>query len=183
MGLLSALSGKIWHFNTINTPIDNDIHNKIMALDNSPEKISLGACFWTSQKMVLGMFEPDAGMFKDNIKSLTERSMKTVWIILMNACVEQVISALGHESKYAQNMVEKVAYVLGQPHEEIKELINLGNSIEMSDFFLELWEKICTTIGADPKNEASFIAFTTAFSDIYDTNMTTAREEFKQFLK
>ena len=44
MGLFSALSGKIYRFNSINQPIDNGIAAKIKGLEDTPECI-LGVDF------------------------------------------------------------------------------------------------------------------------------------------
>jgi len=183
MGILSALSGKIYHFNSINTPIDNDISGRISKLDNSIEKISLAACFDISQRMVLGMFDPDNGMFSSKVKSLSEKKLRTIWFILMLACVELTISSAGNEISYGQNMVVQLANLFDQSQERINDLISEGKMQKIDSlFFTEIWYQICSVLEEDPENKINSTAFITAFSDIYDTHTQIAREQFKIWL-
>lgn len=179
MGLLSALSEKIYHFNSINTPIDNELNKKILELENSIEKVSLIAAFYISQKMVLGMFNPDNGMFNNKIKLLTTQKLKTIWTMLIIASVEQLISTAGLESDYGITVIHNTSKILNIPTDEIVNFIKLNTNDSESEniVLVEIWDKICDTINEDPKNSVNSTAFIYAFSDLYNTQIREVKEQ------
>jgi len=177
MGILSALSGKVYHFNTINTPINNDLNSRIKNLEKSIEQIYLLACFDVSQKIIFGMFDPDNGMFAKQIKTLTEKSLKSIWFILMLACVEHAILDREKDNIFGQNMIDKLADIFEQSPAKIHSLIEIGNMKEIDDlFFIEIWHQICNVIEENPENKINSTALTIAFIDLYGTYIKIAQD-------
>src|SRR3989339_319634 len=92
MGIFSALSGKIYRFNSINIPIDNGIAERMKKLDESYERLIIIMAFGIAQQVIQEVFHPDRGIFKKSLDSLTKDSLEKIYYIILDSSLSQIIA-------------------------------------------------------------------------------------------
>lgn len=167
MGLFSALSGKIYRFNSINQPIDNGIAAKIKGLEDTPERFLLIAAFGITQEMVGQIFHPDHGMFRKSLDTLTAESLAMVYYILMDLSVSSIL-------KLPLNIDEKgfiagLSKVSGQSIDKTME--DIANYTKADSGVMKAYENTCSALGREQDSQSA-ILFGTTFMKIYDEVVT-----------
>lgn len=169
MGLFSALSGKIYRFNSINIPIDNGIAARIKELDeSSTERILLTMAFGITQEMVGLIFHPDNGIFRKSLDALTKESLEKTYYVLMDLSVSQIIQApvLNVDS---ENLIANFAKISQSTVDKKTEDIEVYKKAESG--VMKAYENICENLNI--KGEAqSAIPFGTSFINIHNEVMT-----------
>lgn len=163
MGLFSALSGKIYRFNSINQPIDNGIAAKIKGLEDTPERFLLIGAFGITQEMVGQAFHPDHGMFRKSLDVLTAEGLAKVYYVLMDLSVSSIL-------KLPLNIDEKgfiagLSKVSGQSTEKTAE--DIANYTKADSGVMKAYENICSALGREQDSQSA-ILFGTTFMKIYD---------------
>lgn len=165
MGLFSALSGKIYRFNSINIPIDNGIAARIKGLDESSmERILLTMVFGITQEMIGLIFHPDNGIFRKSLDSLTKESLEKTYYALLNLGVSQIIQTpmLNIDS---EKLISSFAKISESTTEKKSEDIEVYKKADSS--VMKAYENICLNL--DRQGEAqSAISFGTSFINIYN---------------
>ena len=163
MGLFSALSGKIYRFNSINQPIDNGIAAKIKGLEDTPERFLLIAAFGITQEVVGQIFHPDHGMFRKSLDSLTAESLAKVYYILLDLSVSSIIKLpLNIEEK---NIIEGLSKVSGQATDKTVEDIACYTKADSG--VMKAYENTCLALGRQEDSQTA-ILFGTTFMKIYE---------------
>ena len=160
MGLFSALSGKIYRFNSINQPIDNGIAAKIKGLEDTPEIFLLIAAFGITQEIVGRIFHPDHGKSLD---SLTAESLAKVYYTLMDLSVSSIIKLpLNIDEK---NIIEGLSKVSGQATSKTTE--DIESYTKADSGVMKAYENTCSALGREQDAQTA-ILFGTTFMKIYD---------------
>lgn len=167
MGILSALSGKIYHFNSINTPIDNELAHRVQELDDSLEKLVLAVSFDVSSQSVLEMFHPDNGMFKKYINDLSKDNLRNIWNILIVWVAFQISE--GNQNVNRKKVLKNLALVLGLNDRKI-DMLSIPFKDKKQDYqLIALWDIICNQIGIKSDND-SFNKFADLFINVFNKN-------------
>ena len=162
MGLFSALSGKIYRFNSINQHIDNRIAAIIKGLEDTAERFLLIAAFGITQEMIGQIFHPDRGMFKKSLNSLTAESLERVYYILLDLSVSSIMKLpLNIDEK---NIIDGLSKVSGQSTD--KTAIDIVSYTKADSGVLEAYEKTCLTLGIQDDSQTA-ILFGTTFIKTY----------------
>jgi hypothetical protein len=163
MGLFSALSGKIYRFNSINQPIDNGIAAKIKGLEDTPERFLLIAAFGITQEMVGQIFHPDHGMFRKSLDSLTAESLAKVYYIVLDLSVSSIIKLpLNIEEK---NIIDGLSKVSGQATDKTVE--DIASYTRADSGVMKACENTCFALGIKEDSQTA-ILFGTTFMKIYE---------------
>ena len=163
MGLFSALSGKIYRFNSINQPIDNGIAAKIKGLEDTPERFLLIAAFGITQEMVGQIFHPDHGMFRKSLDSLTAESLAKIYYILLDLSVSSIIKLpLNIDEK---NIIEGLSKVSGQATDKTVE--DIASYTKADSGVMKAYENTCLALGRQEDSQTA-ILFGTTFMKIYE---------------
>lgn len=163
MGLFSALSGKIYRFNSINQPIDNGIATKIKGLEDTPERFLLIAAFGITQETVGQIFHPDNGMFRKSLDSLTAESLAKVYYILLDLSVSSITKLpLNIDEK---NIIEGLSKVSGQAINKTAE--DIASYTKADSGVMKACENICFTLGIQEDSQI-VISFNATFMKIYE---------------
>lgn len=163
MGLFSALSGKIYRFNSINQPIDNGIAAKIKGLEDTPERFLLIAAFGITQETVGQIFHPDNGMFRKSLDSLTAESLAKVYYILLDLSVSSITKLpLNIDEK---NLIEGLSKVSGQATDKTEE--DIASYTKADSGVIKAYENICLALERQEDSQTA-ILFGTTFMKIYN---------------
>lgn len=163
MGLFSALSGKIYRFNSINQPIDNGIAAKIKGLEDTPERFLLIAAFGITQEMVGQIFHPDQGMFRKSLDSLTAESLAKIYYILLDLSVSSIIKLpLNIDEK---TLVDGLSKVSGQATNKTEE--DIASYTKANSGVMKAYENTCSALGREQDSQTA-VLFGTTFMKIYD---------------
>jgi len=163
MGLFSALSGKIYRFNSINQPIDNGIAAKIKGLEDIPERFLLIAAFGITQEMVGQIFHPDQGMFRKSLDSLTAESLAKIYYILLDLSVSSIIKLpLNIDEK---TLVDGLSKVSGQATNKTEE--DIASYTKADSGVMKAYENTCSALGREQDSQTA-ILFGTTFMKIYN---------------
>ena len=163
MGLFSALSGKIYRFNSINQPIDNGIAAKIKGLEDTPERFLLIAAFGITQEMVGQIFHPDHGMFRKSLDTLTAESLAKVYYILLDLSVSSIIKLpLNIEEK---NLIDGLSKVSGQATDKTEQ--DIASYMKADSGVMKAYENTCLALGRQEDSQTA-ILFGTTFMRIYN---------------
>ena len=163
MGLFSALSGKIYRFNSINQPIDNSIAAKIKGLEDTPERFLLIAAFGITQETVGQIFHPDNGMFRKSLDSLTAESLAKVYYILLDLSVSSITKLpLNIDEK---NLIEGLSKVSGQATDKTEE--DIASYTKADSGVIKAYENICLALERQEDSQTA-ILFGTTFMKIYN---------------
>lgn len=163
MGLFSALSGKIYRFNSINQPIDNGIAAKIKGLEDTPERFLLIAAFGITQETVGQIFHPDNGMFRKSLDSLTAESLAKVYYILLDLSVSSITKLpLNIDEK---NLIEGLSKVSGQVTDKTEE--DIASYTKADSGVIKAYENICLALKRQEDSQTA-ILFGTTFMKIYN---------------
>jgi hypothetical protein len=163
MGLFSALSGKIYRFNSINQPIDNGIAAKIKGLEDTPERFLLIAAFGITQEMVGQIFHPDHGMFKKSLDSLTAESLAKIYYVLMDLSVSSILKLpLNIDEK---GLIAGLSKVSGQSTD--KTIEDIANYTKADSGVMKAYENTCSALGREQDSQSA-ILFGTTFMKIYN---------------
>jgi len=169
MGLFSALSGKIYRFNSINIPIDNGIAARIKELDeSSTERILLTMSFGITQEMVGLIFHPDNGIFRKSLDSLTKESLEKTYYVLMDLSVSQIIQApmLNINS---ENLISSFAKISQSTVDKKTEDIEVYKKADSG--VMKAYESICLNLNRQGDAQSA-IPFGTSFLKIYNEVIT-----------
>lgn len=173
MGLFSALTGKIYRFNSINIPIDNGIAASIKELDeSSTERILLTMAFGITQEMVGLIFHPDNGIFRKSLDSLTKESLGKIYYVLMDLSVSQIIQTpmLNIDSKSLINSFAKISQSTADKKTEDVESYKKAESGVM-----KAYENICQNLNREGDAQSA-ISFGTSFINIHNEVITKLGE-------
>ena len=163
MGLFSALSGKIFRFNSINIPIDNGIASSIKALEDRPESILLIGAFGITQEMVSRVFHPDHGMFRNSLDVLTSESLAEVYNVLMDLSVSSILAlSLNIDEK---RFIAGLSKVSGQSID--KKTRELESYLQADTGVMKAYENICSALCRE-EDPQSTILFGVTHLKIYD---------------
>jgi hypothetical protein len=163
MGLFSALSGKIYRFNSINIPIDNGIATKIKGLDDTPERFLLIGTFGITQEMVGQTFHPDHGIFRKSLDTLTAESLAKVYCVLLDLSVSSILKLpLNIDEK---GLVAGLSQASGQSTDKTAE--NIANYTKADSGIMKAYENTCSALGREQDSQSA-ILFGTTFMKIYD---------------
>ena len=163
MGLFSALSGKIYRFNSINQPIDNGIAAKIKGLEDTPERFLLIAAFGITQEMVGQTFHPDHGMFKKSLDSLTAESLAKVYYLLLDLSVSSITKLpLNIDEK---NLIDGLSKVSGQATDKTEG--DISSYTKADSGVMKAYENTCSALSREQDSQTA-ILFGTTFMKIYD---------------
>lgn len=168
MGILSALSGKIYHFNSINTPIDNELAHRIKELDDDIEKLALAISFDVAQKSILQMFNPDNGVHRKFINDLSKDNLRNIWNILIIWTILTIIS--NKENINKEKLIKNTTLVLGLDEHKIDLSFAFFKDKKQAQQLMVLWHIICNQIKQDLDDENNFTEFTNFFVDIFNAN-------------
>ncbi|MFA5169127.1 MAG: hypothetical protein WC420_00055 [Candidatus Paceibacterota bacterium] len=167
MGFLSSLgnmlSGRIYHFNSINAPIDNSIAAKIKRLDDAPERFLLIMSFGITQEMVGQVFHPDSGIFKKSLESLTAESLTKIYFILLDLSVSSIIKLPLNINE--RNIISGLSRVSDRAVNKTAE--NIKNYTEADSGIMKAYENICSALNKE-QNKQTAILFGTTFMKIYN---------------
>jgi len=165
MGLFSALSGKIYRFNSINIPIDNGMAERIKKLDESYERLVIIMAFGIAQQIIQEIFHPDHGVFKKSLDSLTKDSLEKIYYIILDSSLNQIIAVpvLNIDQEKLINEYAKVA----QSTQDVKTAdINIYKQAESG--VMKAYENVCLLLNR--KGEAqSAISFGTTYLNLYNS--------------
>jgi len=173
MGLFSALSGKIYRFNSINIPIDNGIAARIKELDeSSTDRILLTMAFGITQEMVGLIFHPDNGIFRKSLDSLTKDNLEKTYYVLLDLSVSQIIQTpmLNINSENLINNFAKISQSTASKKIEDVEIYKKANSSVM-----KAYENICLNLSRQ-EDAQSAISFGSIFLKIYNEVITKLGE-------
>lgn len=163
MGLFSALSGKIYRFNSINQPIDNGIAAKIKGLEDTPERFLLIAAFGVTQEMVGQIFHPDHGMFRKSLDSLTAESLAKTYYLLLDLSVSSIVKLpLNIDEK---NIIDGLSKISGQAIDKTAE--DIASYTKADSEVMKAYENTCSALGREQDSQTA-ILFGTTFMKIYD---------------
>ena len=163
MGLFSALSGKIYRFNSINQPIDNGIAAKIKGLEDTPERFLLIAAFGITQEVVGQIFHPDHGMFRKSLDSLTAEILAKVYYVVLDLSVSSIIKLpLNIDEK---NIIDGLSKVSGQTTDKTAE--DIASYTKADSGVMKAYENTCSALGREQDSQTA-ILFGTTFMKIYD---------------
>lgn len=168
MGLFSALSGKIYRFNSINIPIDNGIAARIKELDeSSTERILLTMAFGITQEMVGLIFHPDNGIFRKSLDSLTKESLEKTYHVLMDLSVSQILQApmLNVDSK---SLIGNLAKILQSTESRKMEDVEIYKKAESG--VMKAYENICQNLNREGDAQTA-ILFGKSFINIHSEVM------------
>lgn len=163
MGLFSALSGKIYRFNSINIPIDNGIAAKIKGLDDTPERFLLICAFGITQEMVGQIFHPDNGMFRKSLDSLTAESLAKVYYILLDLSVSSIIKLPLNIDE--TNIIEGLSKVSGQSTDKTAE--DIASYTKADSGVMKAYENTRVALSREEDSQTA-ILFGTTFMKIYN---------------
>jgi len=166
MGIFSALSGKIYHFNSINTPIDNELAHRIKELDNSIGKIALSASFNVAQATILQIFHPDKGVLKNYIHKLDKDDLRNIWHIIITYVIWQVVMNKDDNSK--NDIIKKTTLVLGMDEHKLDLSFIFFKNKKQDEQLTMLWHIICNQIQPNLDDEKNLFEFSKLFVDIYN---------------
>ena len=169
MGLFSALSGKIYRFNSINIPIDNGIAARIKELDeSSTERILLTMAFGITQEMVGLIFHPDDGIFRKSLDSLTKESLEKTYYVLMDLSISQIIQTpmLNIDEK---GLINDFAQISKSTADKKKEDVEIYKKAESG--VMKAYENICQNLSREGDAQTA-IPFGTSFIKIHNDVMT-----------
>ena len=163
MGLFSALSGKIYRFNSINQPIDNGIAAKIKGLEDIPERFLLIAAFGITQKMVSQIFHPDNGMFRKSLDALTAESLAKIYYVLTDLSVSSILKLpLNIDEK---GLIAGLSKVSGQSTDKTAE--DIANYTKADSGVMKAYENTCSALGKEQDSQTT-ILFGTTYMKIYE---------------
>ena len=163
MGLFSALSGKIYRFNSINQPIDNGITAKIKGLEDTPERFLLIGAFGITQEMVGQAFHPDHGMISKSLDTLTAESLAKVYYVLMDLSVSSILKLpLNIDEK---SFIAGLSKVSGQSIDKTTE--DIASYTKADSGVMKAYENTCSALGREQDSQSA-ILFGTTFMKIYD---------------
>lgn len=166
MGIFSALSGKIYHFNSINTPIDNELAYRIRGLDDDAEKLVLAVAFDVAQQSILRIFHPDNGLHKKFIHSLSKDNLRNIWNIII---VFSIFTTLADEKSISrEKLIKNITLVLGIDEHKLDLLFSFFENKDKGKQLMILWQVICNQIKPDLDNQDNFSKFTDFFVDIFN---------------
>ncbi|MBT4209955.1 MAG: hypothetical protein HOE19_03525 [Candidatus Komeilibacteria bacterium] len=154
MGLFSALSGKIYKFNSINTPMSNELDSKIFGLSDTPSQNIIRRGFFLAQQMILIMFHPDEGMFRTSISDLNSNKLKNIW----NTIIIWDVSSNDREYN-ADKLIESCSVVLGLEKRKIEILLEMFKGEDNTKKNMQLWIMICAQISEDADSSDNFSTF------------------------
>ena len=169
MGLFSALSGKIYRFNSINIPIDNGIAARIKELEeSSTERILLTMAFGTTQEMVGLIFHPDNGIFRKSLDSLTKESLEKIYYVLMDLSISQIIQTpmLNIDNKSLISSFAKISQST-----EDKKIEDVETYKKAESGVMKAYENICQNLNREGDAQSA-IPFGTSFINIHNDVMT-----------
>jgi len=166
MGIFSALSGKIRHFNSINTPIDNELAHRIKELDDSIGKIALLASFDVAQNTILQIFHPDNGILKNYILKLDKDGLRKIWHIIITYVIWQVVKNKDETEK--TDIILKTALALGIDEHKLELSFIFFKDKKQNEQLIMLWHIICNQIQPNLDDEKNLFEFSKLFTDIYN---------------
>lgn len=165
MGLFSALSGKIYRFNSINIPIDNGIAARIKEMDESSiERILLTIVFGITQEMIGLIFHPDNGIFKKSLDSLTKESLEKTYNVLLDLSVSQIIQTSLFKIK-TEKLIGDFAKISQSTAEQKAKDIEVYKKADSG--VMKAYENICHNLGRQEDAQSS-VLFGTSFINIYN---------------
>jgi hypothetical protein len=171
MGLFDALTGKIWRFNSINIPIDNSIASRIKELDESSEKLLIVLAFGISQQMISQIFNPDVGILRKSLDSLTANKLEQIYHTLMDysMCLLIKLPLPETNSDTEDTHISCLAKVLLSEDHKIKADILAYTKSDSG--VMGLYENICSILGHQP-NSKETILFFGSFMEIYKNSVS-----------
>ena len=166
MGLFSALSGKIYHFNSINTPIDNELAKKIKDLDDSIGKIALLVSFGVAQETISEIFHPDNGILRNYIKNLEKSGFRIIWNSIMTYVIWNILEEKNENEK--NDIIKKTMLVLEMDKHKLDlHFIIYKNKSQIEQLCI-LWQIICNQIQPGLDNDNNTFEFSNIFIDVYN---------------
>lgn len=167
MGLFSALSGKTYHYNSINTPIDNELADRIRELDVSAEKAILAMFFDITQKNVQGIFNPDTGIMKEHIQGMDRIRLKRIWNILIIYLLWHTLEDRQGTAK-RKKLIKQATLVLGIDEHKMDIYFIPFKEKPYPEQLIALWNLICVQIGPDLDNYDNLTIFADMYAEIYN---------------
>lgn len=165
MGLFSALSGKIYRFNSINIPIDNGIATRIKELDeSSTERILLTMAFGITQEMIGLIFHPDNGIFRKSLDLLTKESLGKTYYDLMDLVVSQLIQTPLFNIN-TEKLITDFATISQSTAEQKATDIEVYKKTDSG--VMKAYKNICHNLDRQEDSQSS-ILFGTSFIKIYN---------------
>ncbi|OGY92618.1 MAG: hypothetical protein A3B31_02360 [Candidatus Komeilibacteria bacterium RIFCSPLOWO2_01_FULL_53_11] len=162
MGLFNALTGKIYRFNKINMPIYKGINDRISALDDSTERLIVIGAFGITDEMIKYIFQPDNGIFKNQLNILTNNSLEKTYHTLLDAALSQLTKTpLINTSN--EKIIDYMAKVTNSTMEQKQLDINNYNKAE--SIAMLAYEKICTILSTQDSSQGA-IFFSRTFINI-----------------
>jgi len=169
MGLLSALSGKIYHLNSIITPVNNEIVDKIKNLEKSKEEGAFCLSFQATQKIIKNLFHPDEGILKDSIKQLDQDRLKKIYEILIMFIVIDMLYGNNKVSDLKKERINNNAMiVLGLNIEQQNFLFNLFKDKSVENKMSLLWQSICRNANKNLIDDNHLMMFMEIYADSFD---------------
>ncbi len=174
MGLFSALTGKVYRFNSINIPIDNGIATRIKEIDEvaeAAEKLFLAMAFDVAQKMVGQIFYLDHEIFKKSLDSLTKESLEKIYYILLDLSVSVIIQipSIKVNIDLKKNIILNLAKISGSTIDNKTE--DIANYMEANSGVMKAYENICFVLGRQEDSQSA-ILFCATFLRIHNEAMT-----------
>lgn len=171
MGLFSALSGKTYHLNSIITPINNEIVDKIKNLKESKEKGAFFVSFNVTQKIIMTIFHPDEGIFSDVIKQLNSDRLRKIYEILIMFIISEMLFGKNKvESLKKEEIYKNAKIVLGLNTDQQNVLFSLFENKTIEDKMSLLWESICRNANKNLLDDENLMMFMRLYADSYDVS-------------
>lgn len=167
MGILSALSGQIYHFNKINTPIHNEMAHRIAQIDESIGKVSLAAALSIAQKSVAIIFDPNNGILKNHVNSLDRDKLKRIYDIIIAWVILQCIRKKQNDSD-TKDLIKCTTLVLGLDEHKIDIMFTFFLNKNQQEQIVLLWNMICNQIQPELDNEDNTLDFFNQFIVFYN---------------
>lgn len=167
MGILNALSGKIYHFNSVNTPIANELAQRVKGLNDDIEKLAIAISYDIAQKSILELFNPDYGILKKYIKDLSKDNLQKIWSIIIVWTILTILNNKEYINK--EKLINNTTIVLDLNEHEIELLFTFFRDKEQTQQLMILWRIICNHVDQDLDDIDNFIDFTNFFVDIFNS--------------
>lgn len=151
MGLFDALNGTIYHFNNLNEPVFNLYLKNLDNLDNENDEYLLMNVYSDfTVPLILYLLNPDEGIFKNRIKSLTTESLKNIYItIQIYGLFLFIVVAEGFsDEKMPKTQLKKSTIKLLEIDEE-----TFNKKYQDSK---KTWDNICEILGVESNRDDKF---------------------------
>lgn len=160
MGLFNILSGKVNRLNNLFLPVSHEIKEKIEKLNDSIEKFAYSQSFEITLNIIIPLFHPDKGMFKDTINYLERQQVKKIFeILIMQQVIDMTTGKYKMDGIDKARVIKNAIIVLALDDDEINALFSMFENASIEERFTFLWESICRNANKDIRDIKHFQKF------------------------